>query len=53
MGSDVVGEGDGSVEVCAQLSAAAGRVLECNLIATFSLVNGSKAGTFYRIIEIM
>ncbi len=43
--TEVVGEGDGTVQVCAVLASSSGsRTLECNLTASFGLSNGTKGG---------
>ena len=39
-----VGEGDGSVDVCADLSGVPSQGLECDIVLTLSLVDGAKAG---------
>ncbi len=51
--TEVVGEGDGTVQVCAMLdSSSMNRTLECNLTATFDLSNGIKGGIFVaRIVD--
>ncbi len=44
--TEVVGEGDGTVQVCAMLTStsSANRTLECNLAASFNPSNGTKGG---------
>ncbi len=45
--TDVVGEEDGTVQLCAMLdSSSMSRTLECNLTASFDLSNGTKGGIF-------
>ena len=38
-------EGNGMVQVCAQLSSAPPGGLECSIVATLTLMDGLKAGT--------
>ncbi len=43
----VVGEGDGTVQVCTVLdSSSMNRTLECNISVSFFLSNGTKGGMF-------
>ena len=45
-----VNEGDGAVEVCAQLMAAPADGLQCSIVATLTPMDGDKAGMSITLI---